>query len=343
MIPRRGLLGVAAFLLAGAARAEELAPPTRRPRARAIAELPPAFWREFQYAGFDEASPFVGENRAGWVAAGSQRVIARTALANLMLGNPALAERQVALLARSLEYREPDTGRFRYERIRGTRLYEFSRALTAAFLLVDVYQLAHAAALWAPRSGLAAAAASFMRETAADYAAIRDTALQTAALNVQAPNRVILLMRCLWTGARLLPDPEGRAVAADLLGISARLQLRDGLFPEVGGPDLGYQMVSLLQLGLLRYVSDDTVMEVMMARGADWVRARIRPDGRLDFTGSTRTSDNPAGNPGTSAFNQREVLATLLLLERQTGDAAFGRAWAELAGRLGRPPVGEAR
>jgi hypothetical protein len=115
-----------------------------------------------------------------------------------------------------------------------------------------------------------------------------------------------------------------------------RMQWPNGVMPENGGHDSGYQALGMTSaeryLALSAGGSLRHALEASLKRGEAWELFRIRADGSIDQGGDTRTAGcrerGPSGACKTAFY--APVVATLSRWAVLTGDERFARA----AGRV---------
>ncbi len=137
------------------------------------------------------------------------------------------------------------------------------------------------------------------------------------------------------TGVLLYDDTMVRASRGYIQRGIAR-QDPSGFNPEKGGSDTSYHAVGLLfAQTYYTIVADDALraqMRPMIARGLDWLAARVRPDGTVDQSGNTRTGfgqeRGPQGNLKTMSYGS--AYRASFYWAMISGDPR----WAELADRL---------
>ena len=109
-----------------------------------------------------------------------------------------------------------------------------------------------------------------------------------------------------------------------------------GFNPEKGGWDTSYHAVGLLFAETYyTLVADDALrdeMRPMLARGLEWLAARVRPDGTVDQSGNTRTGfgqeRGPQGNVKTMSYGSAYRAAFYWAM------ISGGTGWAALADHL---------
>lgn len=110
------------------------------------------------------------------------------------------------------------------------------------------------------------------------------------------------------------------------------LEQRDGVMPEDGGHDSGYQAVGMVNasryLELLATGHLRKALYAALQRGEAWELSRVRSDGSIDQTGDTRTLDcrenDPTGHCKTVAYDP--IFSALAHWAAISGDQRFSRA-----------------
>lgn len=111
--------------------------------------------------------------------------------------------------------------------------------------------------------------------------------------NAKFTHRIWMMADLLQFSSALTDDNDLQARAESYASYAVSLQQSDGVWPEKGGFDVGYQAGSLLNA--VRYLAEaptgrtKTSVEGSVRLGADWLATKVRPDGSVDPTGSTRT------------------------------------------------------
>jgi hypothetical protein len=85
---------------------------------------------------------------------------------------------------------------------------------------------------------------------------------------------------------------EAMLATSGLVDMALTMFLADGYFMERGGWDTSYQGVSLLagnDLMLVGYPDTSGELEAVLRSAAHWLTSRIDSEGRLDWSGNTRT------------------------------------------------------
>jgi hypothetical protein len=111
-----------------------------------------------------------------------------------------------------------------------------------------------------------------------------------------------------------------------------RMEQTDGVMPENGGHDTGYQALGMTYaaryLELRRGGLLVSRLYQTLKRGEDWELARVRPDGTIDQTGDTRSTGckerNPQGQCKTTMY--APIFNALARWSVISGDAHFQRA-----------------
>ena len=132
-----------------------------------------------------------------------------------------------------------------------------------------------------------------------------DPAVWAAGWATDAPygHRRFLLGSALGLSGQLAGDRslKDRSFAAIRDGLSR--QTAEGVIPEKGGWDSGYQAFSVLYaLDWLEYFQGsgyDAQVRSMLEHAMAWERTRILPDGSVDVTGNTRTAGQEHNRDGT--------------------------------------------
>jgi hypothetical protein len=128
-----------------------------------------------------------------------------------------------------------------------------------------------------------------------------------------------------------------RSYACDGLG----LQTAEGINPEKDGADVGYQMVGVVMAARYAAVDHDSDIRraviAMIERAARWQAARIRPDGAVDTTGSTRIGMEAARDGQVKGVPYLTVVEGLVYAARLTGDVLFRDVAERVARRRWRP------
>jgi hypothetical protein len=131
------------------------------------------------------------------------------------------------------------------------------------------------------------------------------------------------------------PIPGAELAATTWATEGLALQRLDGVNPERGGYDINYQMVGPLHAARYLPVCGDSALRsrvrTMMRRAGAWELQRIRPDGSVDVSGSTRIGrELYDGHPKT--LNYYDLFEALVY-----GAQLVDPAWLEAAAKLGRP------
>lgn len=140
--------------------------------------------------------------------------------------------------------------------------------------------------------------------------------------------------------SELLGQPELVGRADDCVRQAIAQQV-DGAFPERGGGDVGYQILTMLYLQRWLAMRPDGPLsaeaETAMVTGLDWYLDRVGPDGRVDRTDSTRmlAETSYLDRPKDVLYNL--AVEALLGASLLTGDPR----WTEASARLQRGAVAE--
>jgi hypothetical protein len=145
----------------------------------------------------------------------------------------------------------------------------------------------------------------------------------------QAPysHRFFIRAAAIGLAAALEPDARLQRAAADTARRGIRAQQADGMSPERGGPDVGYQATGLVYAARYWSVCPDPQLKqelaAFVAKGADWLALRVRTDGSVDPEGSTRilAEKNRAGK--IKAVPYGVVAEAFALAALVTGDGRF--------------------
>jgi len=116
------------------------------------------------------------------------------------------------------------------------------------------------------------------------------------AVDGSAPNRLLFDARSFQACGSLSTNSELRSAAeraaVSFVEAALRLHADDGHFVEGGGHDTSYQGVAL-RVGedvlLAGYPDPDGRFRSALTSAADWLAARVGPEGRIDSSGNTRT------------------------------------------------------
>lgn len=110
------------------------------------------------------------------------------------------------------------------------------------------------------------------------------------------------------------------------------LEQRDGVMPEDGGHDSGYQALGMVNASrYLELLASGRLWKALYAalqRGEAWELSRVRSDGSIDQAGDTRTVDcrenDPTGHCKTVAYDP--IYSALAHWAAISGDQRFSRA-----------------
>ena len=109
----------------------------------------------------------------------------------------------------------------------------------------------------------------------------------------RAPNRLMFDALAFSLNGRVINREQYRHLGDRWVMKTLRKQRADGVFPEHEGGDSGYQAVTLLLLQIYAlYASSPDLrnrIAVAVQKGITWEKTRIRPDGKVDTAGNTRT------------------------------------------------------
>ncbi|HEY0868136.1 MAG TPA: hypothetical protein VGE01_12195 [Fimbriimonas sp.] len=240
--------------------------------------------------GTPDANGLLGVNKnLGWIAVTDQRLAGKAMGVVLSRGDKAAVTTLIDSIEWTFSQMKPD-GSFVY--INTSTMLESTNPLAlaganAAFLADVVPALMEMDAtsstyrkLVDPVRAQVALAVKYTYDNRA--VVVRDAALYT--------NRQIRLAEALIASGLFLKNTtylnEGRKILRDALA----LQTPEGVFPEGGGYDTSYQIVSLNYLAMSAFLDPDPAFIAALRKGVDWELTRFLSDGRIDATGNTRTA-----------------------------------------------------
>lgn len=152
--------------------------------------------------------------------------------------------------------------------------------------------------------------------------------------NLQYAHRRYLVAAAFCQTVLVTGDDGLMARANSQIDDGLALQRGDGVNPERGGPDVGYQMLGLLMatrcLPALSAKRAERV-RAMLRRGADWELARVRADGSVDPAGSTRTMREVARNGEVKAIPYDGIADGMAMCADALGEARHLDAAARIA------------
>jgi hypothetical protein len=148
-----------------------------------------------------------------------------------------------------------------------------------------------------------------------------------------------ILAAALGLTARVTGDGKfmraARAYAADGL----RLQTSEGVNPEKGGADVGYQMVGVVMAAHFIAAGPDRETQravvAMIERATHWQAAWIREDGTIDSTGSSRVLIETGRDGRVKAIPYHRSVEGFAYAAALTGDASFREIGERIARRRG--------
>lgn len=110
--------------------------------------------------------------------------------------------------------------------------------------------------------------------------------------NARFTHRMWAMAAALAYGARIANDDSLEARSAAFADQALAAETSEGIFPEKGGYDLGYQAASIVFGARYAAVVRDPVRRgrviEALTRGAIWLEGRVQEDGSADPSGSTR-------------------------------------------------------
>ena len=152
-------------------------------------------------------------------------------------------------------------------------------------------------------------------------------------------HRKWILAFTLGGAAKLTGDPELARAAVEFANEGLALQQEDGRNPERGGYDVSYQMVDALEGSYFYTTLDCGASAELMARVSrmiektcQWEMRRMRPNGEIDDTGSTRMGIEKLPDGSFKHTNYPEVVQSFTYAARITGKPEY----FEVARRLAR-------
>ncbi len=106
----------------------------------------------------------------------------------------------------------------------------------------------------------------------------------------EAPNRLLFDALAYGLSGVLAGDDELKQLGRRFVDLAmAQFRPSDGVFLEKGGHDSSYQAVSALNLQVWLLYFPDKKLAAAAAAAVRWELGRVRPDGRIDAAGNTRT------------------------------------------------------
>ncbi|HEY0867465.1 MAG TPA: hypothetical protein VGE01_08805 [Fimbriimonas sp.] len=147
-------------------------------------------------------------------------------------------------------------------------------------------------------------------------------------------NRQIRLAAVLIESGLFLRNPihleDGRAI----LRLALASQWDNGVFPEEGGYDTSYQLVSLMELAKIQFLDPTPEGTYALRRGCAWSLHRFLEDGRIDATGNTRTMAgvlDPMWDEEKLGHYPPAICTSLALSARYLGNARLADALARFS------------
>jgi len=139
-----------------------------------------------------------------------------------------------------------------------------------------------------------------------------------------APNRLVFTGIAFLLNGQLLNEPNLIDIGYQFIDEALDMQHPDGYFLEKGGYDSSYQAVSLLNLMIVRYYTENEPMRVKLydavALGMAWEKTRIEADGNILVEGNTRTGLGQEEFLGSiKGVNYPEVALSVYYWSRLTG------------------------
>lgn len=140
-------------------------------------------------------------------------------------------------------------------------------------------------------------------------------------------HRYYILGAGLAQTALLLHDNAMAAVATDYIRLGLKQQQPDGINPERGGFDAGYQCYGMSLACHYTTICSDPALEKelreMALKGLGRVLTQVQPDGTVDITSSTRLGKEKDRQGHTKVMNYRFLTQVLVWANRVTGDPMY--------------------
>lgn len=174
---------------------------------------------------------------------------------------------------------------------------------------------------------------------AADWLIRPDVVKRGEAHNRPYTHRRWILAAALGLTGHVTGEKRFMAAARTYAADGLRLQTAEGVNPEKGGADVGYQMVGVVMAA--RYVAAGPNSEMqrsviaMVERAARWEAARIREDGTVATTGSTRILIETARDGRVKGVPDHSIVEGFAYAATLTGDASFRGIAERVARRRG--------
>jgi hypothetical protein len=223
-----------------------------------------------------------------------QRVGSDAIGAGLALGNDAAVERGLKMIEWGFAHMEAD-GSFKCDDAYHSTSFFLESAAYALLLL----EASPAHEKWKPRiealKPQLGKAARWMTKPSVSVPV-------WSGVQKQFSHRWFACAAALGETAVLLHDKDLLAKAKPLLHGGIRSQLSNGVYPEKGGYDSGYQSAGLIYAthyyAMVADGSDQAALKRSMDKGVAWLVSRISSDGVVSTEGNTRTAGQEVGRSG---------------------------------------------
>ena len=174
---------------------------------------------------------------------------------------------------------------------------------------------------------------------AAEWLLLPNVAGRGEAHNRPYTHRRWILAAALAQAAQAANQPQLMRAARSYARAGLQLQAENGVNPEKGGADIGYQMFGVVMAARFVAAGPDRRLENsvirMIDKAATWAGTRIGEDGRVDATGSTRTSIETARDGRLKQVPHHSIVEGLAYSAALTGDSSYHVMAERVARRRG--------
>ncbi|MFN8420160.1 MAG: sulfotransferase [Anaerolineae bacterium] len=157
--------------------------------------------------------------------------------------------------------------------------------------------------------------------------------------NMPFTHRRWLMAAALGQAARLTKDAELAQHAASYAHDGLRLQTSEGVNPELSGYDVRYQYIGVFFATVYALTCADPLLRAqvsaMITRALDWLATKLQADGTLGIAGSTRVGIERNREGAIKTVEDVQLVETLALAARLTGDLGYRRLAARIAVQRG--------
>ncbi len=155
-------------------------------------------------------------------------------------------------------------------------------------------------------------------------------------VNADYTHRFFIMACALGNAGELANDPQLKAAAESYAMRGIAKQRPDGVNPEKGGFDVGYQATGIVYQARYYAVTRNSALKQQLraaiARGATWLASRVGPDGTVDSAGSTRILSESGHDQRVKGVPYGLVIEALALAAYVTQDQTL-RAKADAVQR----------